>query len=142
MSDPGLVCGIARLMKSHTVVAYGTRLNGSFTGFAFPSGMSERDPPGPPAASGPWQKTHFCLKMAAPSLALPFPGGNPLPSGAMAVSAALISASAGVLPNWYVCPFADVVVQTATAIAATSTLAAAGRAEAGVRGGAPIESEE
>src|SRR4029450_10216683 len=64
MSDPGLVCGIARLMKSHTVVAYGTRLIGSFTRFAFPSGVGERDPPGPPAASAPGQQPRLCLKGA------------------------------------------------------------------------------
>jgi hypothetical protein len=38
----GFVDGIARLMKSQTVVAYGTRLPSILTGFELPSGMRPR----------------------------------------------------------------------------------------------------
>ena len=46
-SDPGFDWGMARLMKSHTVVAYGTRLKPIFTGLAFPSGTIPRVNPPP-----------------------------------------------------------------------------------------------
>ena len=50
--DRAVDWGMARLMKSQTVVAYGTRLKAILTGLAFPSGTIPRARP-PPSPRGP-----------------------------------------------------------------------------------------
>src|SRR5712691_4403620 len=49
--------------------------------------------PGPPLPPSPWQATHFSAKTRAPWAGVPLPGGKPVPSGMMAISHALMSAS-------------------------------------------------
>ena len=97
-SDPGFVDGMARLMKSQTVVAYGTRLPSIFTGFELPSGIRPRCSL-VPVPFGPWHARHFCAYTAAPSLTVPRPGGSSVPAGETAVSRALISSGLAVVPS-------------------------------------------
>src|SRR3954467_7624337 len=47
----------------------------------------------PPCPFGPWQTSHFCAKITAPSADVPLPGGKPLPSGPMLMSQSARSAS-------------------------------------------------
>src|SRR5438874_12824262 len=54
------------------------------------SGAGARGLPFPPS---PWHPEHFSAKTRAPCVAVPLPGGRPVPSGITAMSQALMSAS-------------------------------------------------
>jgi hypothetical protein len=53
----------------------------------------------PPEPFSPWHIEHFWAKIAAPSFAVPFPGGRFFPSGLMVISSARISSGVGVFPT-------------------------------------------
>src|SRR5580700_2317088 len=53
----------------------------------------------PPLPASPWQAEHFSANIFAPFAGVPLPGGRLLPSGRMAMSHCLMSASVSGLPR-------------------------------------------
>src|SRR5271168_5587613 len=76
----------------------------------------------PPLALSPWQAEHFSAKILAPLAGVPLPGGRLVPSGRMAMSHCLMSASVSGLPSPAFCANAGAAMKESAKASAASGL--------------------